>query len=249
MTSDKQWDDAKCRAVLLKQKCDYLMGEGWCNNPELILMYDYKRAASPELETEREASEQLRTLWDKLGFERAWLEEAIDASKDSMAQRRDLEAVARYDLCLHAQGVRPLPPLLADWMAKGFPSPTSRGSRVKRRDEVLAKMVAHIMVKVGIKPTRNEANDDTHRRSACDAVAKATNCGYHQVLEAWKKLRRDDDFLMPLPDPDPELWVRWGDTWFKAKREYKSRSEQLSELEGWDRDPFERVEDFDPLGV
>ena len=257
LNSKKQYDEAPRLAKELKRKCDALMGEGWLTNLVLIVLYDYKRKAASSLDEAMAATDrpenikQLRALWDKLGFEDAWLEEAIDASKHDRTVRDGLLAAATYALRAHAQGVRQLPVPLANFLAdvnEGSPGPTSR-TNTKRRQELLAYMVDYVSVKVGIPPTRNEYSkreNKTHERSACDAVAAAVILSYARVLQGWQG---GHSYLPPLQDPDPDqkVYVRWGDTWLEAEREeHKSQSELLSELEGLDRDPFEQVEDFDP---
>ena len=213
------------------------MGVGWFDNPDLIHLHDYKRTA-PKFHW----PEYLKALSDKVGFERAWVEKQIVASEHDRTVWNGLLKVVAY--ALH---VRRLPVPLADWQAavnEGRPGPKSRAN-MKRRNEVLAYMVGYVSAKVRIPPTRNEGSPNN--LSACDAVAAAVPTSYYTVLKAWQA--HHDDILMPLPDPVPDqvVWVPWGNTWIKAKREeHKSRSELLSELEGLDRDPFERVEDFHP---
>ena len=257
LNSKKQYEEAVRLAKELKRKCDALMGEGWLTNPLLIVLYDYKRQAASSLDQAMAATDQpekikhLRALWDKLGFEDAWLEEAIDASKHDRTVRDGLLAAATSALRAHAQGVRQLPVPLANLLAdviEGSPGPKSR-TNTKRRQELLAYMVHYVSVKLGIPPTRNEYSKrekETHERSACDAVAAAVIFSYARVLQAWKG---GHSYPPPCPDPDPnqQVYAQWGDTCLETVRvEHKSRSELLSELEGLDRDPFEQVEDFDP---
>ena len=272
MNSKKQYDEAVRLAEELKRKCDALMGEGWLNNPILIVLHDYKREVVPQLEEamaesawpieldgfipligsipdRTEEIKQLRDLWDKMGFEDAWLEGAIDASKHDRTVWDGLLAIATYALRAYALGGRQVPVFLANFQAdvnEGSPGPTSR-TNTKRRQELLAYMVDFVSVKAEIPPTRNEystRDKDAHERSACDAVAAAVFFSYHRVLQAWQG---GHSYLPSVPDPDRTAYVTWGDGWITAiPEEHKSRSELLSELEGLDRDPFEQVEDFDP---
>ena len=226
LNSEKQYDEALRLAEELKRKCDAEIGEGWCDNPALILLHDYKRKAATWLDEAMKASawpvpdrteefKEWKALWEKLGFEREWVEKAIDASEHDKAWWNGLLAVAKYAL-----RERQLPDPLADWQAdvnEGRPGPKGRAS-MKRRNELLANMVGYITAKVGIPPTRNEESRN-RGLSACDFVAEVVHIGYHTVLKAWQDRHSYDDFLMPLPDPDPDrdVWIQWGDRWIKAE--------------------------------
>ena len=215
MNRKEQYAAAVRLAEELKRILDAAFGVGWISNHVDILLNDYKRAASPWLLNERDWSEDLKDLWDQLGFGRAWLDLKIAESENNKRVRDALWAIAAY---LRREGKVPdfLAQRLVDDVIEDKPA---KGHSTVWRDSLLGAMVGFLVAKVGINPTSNETTGLTD--SACGAVAEmlekegVKKLGYKSIERAWN----DYDGLLPLPPPDPDrkVWVRYGETWIRAE--------------------------------